>query len=337
MELLNHASLKPFVTFGVEAACDHLYRIDDPEELKVAAQYLEKPLILGGGSNILPIGDIHRNVLRIELAGVEVVKKMGADVFVRVAAGEAWHSFVLWALELNLGGIENLSLIPGTMGAAPMQNIGAYGVELISVFEHLEAIEIGTGKMASFTKEQCRFGYRDSVFKNEAKDKYIITSVTLRLSEEHRINTSYGAIQETLQKWGITKPTIQDVSRAVIEIRQSKLADPARIGNAGSFFKNPVIPNAQFEGLKKNYPELPGYPDSSTRTKVPAGWLVEKAGWKGKRIGDAGSFEKQALVLVNHGHATGAEIWALAIEIIRSVEEMFNIALHPEVNIWRSG
>jgi len=335
MELLNNASLKSFVTFGVEATCDHLYRIEDIEELKLAVQYLDNPLILGGGSNVLPIGDIHRNVLRVELKGVEIEEENGMDPLIHVGAGENWHQLVLWALERNLGGIENLSLIPGTMGAAPIQNIGAYGVELDSVFHSLEAVRIGSGELVRFKKEACRFGYRDSIFKQEAKGNYVITDVTLRLTRKHLINTSYGAVQETLNHRGITNPTIHDVSNAVIGIRQSKLPDPEVIGNAGSFFKNPIIPSSHFDDLKKLYPELPGYPAGKNLFKVPAGWLIEKAGWKGKNIGKAGCYEKQALVLVNLGGATGIDIWNLANEVIKSVDEKFQINLNPEVNIWR--
>jgi UDP-N-acetylmuramate dehydrogenase len=335
LELINHASLKPFVTFGVEATCDHLYRVEDLEELKLAAQYLENPLILGGGSNVLPIGDIHRNVLRMELKGREIVYEEGTDVYARFAAGEIWHQVVMWAVDHDLGGIENLSLIPGTIGASPIQNIGAYGVELNSVFDHLEAVEIGTGELKVITKEECKFGYRDSIFKSEAKGRYIITSVTLRLKREHFVTTHYGSIQSLLQEKGITHPTIRDISNTVIEIRQSKLPDPKVIGNAGSFFKNPLITSEHFESIKERYPDLPGYRDPSGHTKVAAGWLIEKAGWKGKRIGDAGSYDKQSLVLVNYGDASGEDIWALAQEIIASVEEQFKIRLQPEVNLWK--
>lgn len=333
MELINNASLRHFTTFGVDVHCDHLYRVEDIEELRLAMQYLEHPLILGGGSNILPVGDIHRNILKIELKGIEVIDDRD-DVLVRVAAGEVWHEVVMWALDRNLGGIENLSLIPGTMGAAPMQNIGAYGVELESVFDHLVAMEIGTGQEKVFSKEECAFGYRDSVFKQNARDKYVITEVVLKLTRDHKINTSYGAIQDVLRARSIEHPTIRDVSDAVISIRQSKLPDPAVIGNAGSFFKNPVIATGQYAQLKTEFPEIPGFPSGDEMTKVPAGWLIEQAGWKGKRIGNAGCYEKQALVLVNHGGATGNEVWNLAQEIIASVKQKFGIQLQPEVNLW---
>lgn len=335
MELINNASLKDFTTFGVDAHCDHLYRVQDVEELRLAVQYLERPLILGGGSNILPVEDIHRNVLKIELSGIDILSERD-DVLIRVAAGEVWQDVVMWAIARNMGGIENLSLIPGTMGAAPMQNIGAYGVELESVFDHLVALEVGTGNERMFTKEECAFGYRDSVFKQGAKDRFVITDVMLRLTYDHKINSSYGAIQDVLRERYITHPTIRDVSDAVIAIRQSKLPDPGQIGNAGSFFKNPLIPVAQYEALKGVYPDIPGFPSESEIVKVPAGWLIEKAGWKGKRLGNVGCYEKQALVLVNQGGATGAEVWNLALEIMDSVKQKFGISLSPEVNVWRS-
>jgi UDP-N-acetylmuramate dehydrogenase len=336
MELINNASLKQYVTFGVEANCEHLYRIDDFEELKLAVRYLENPLILGGGSNVLPIGDLKRNVIKIEFKGIEVEEKLGQDPLVHVAAGENWHQFVISTIEKGLGGIENLSLIPGTIGAAPIQNIGAYGVELDSVFDSLEALRIGDGELVQFRKMDCGFGYRDSIFKREARDKYVITSVSLRLNRHHKVNTSYGAIQDVLLKKEIKNPTIRDVSDAVIEIRQSKLPDPAVIGNAGSFFKNPVITKQHFETLKEKFPGVPGYPASDDQYKVPAGWLIEQAGWKGKRIGNAGCYEKQALVIVNHGGATGEEIWVFANEVIDSVQDKFGIGLSPEVNVWRN-
>jgi UDP-N-acetylmuramate dehydrogenase len=333
LELINNAPLQSFTTFGVEASCDHLYRVEDFEELKLAVQYLEKPLILGGGSNILPIGDIHRNVLRIELKGIEVLED-GDEPLIGIAAGEVWHEFVCWALENELGGVENLSLIPGTVGAAPMQNIGAYGVELESVFHSLQAVEIGSGKVVTYMKDECQFGYRDSIFKKEVKDKFVITGVNLRLHRAHKVNTSYGAIQEVLKTQGITEPTIHDVSNAVIAIRQGKLPDPAIIGNAGSFFKNPVISKQDFGALYKLHPDMPSFPAADGFVKIPAGWLIEQAGWKGKRMGNVGSYEKQALVLVNHGGARGTEVWDLAQSIIASVRHQFGVKLHPEVNLW---
>ena len=334
VELINNAPLQQYTTFGVKAICDHLYRVEDVDELKLAAQYLENPLILGGGSNILPVGDIHRNVLRIEIKGKDIVED-GPEPLVWVAAGEIWHETVMWALDQHLGGIENLSLIPGTMGAAPIQNIGAYGVELESVFHSLEAIEIGSGHLHVFNKADCRFGYRDSIFKQEAKGRFVITGVFLKLQRNPIVNTSYGAIMDVLKARGISQPGIHDVSDAVISIRKSKLPDPAVIGNAGSFFKNPVISAQQFETLKSKYPEIQGYPSGDGKIKVPAGWLIEQMGWKGKSLGPAGCYEKQALVLVNLGGATGEDIYSLAQAIIGSVMDQFEIPLTPEVNLWQ--
>jgi len=284
---------------------------------------------------VLPMGDIHRNIIKIELKGIDIEERDGSGPLLHVGAGENWHQVVLYALDRNLGGIENLSLIPGTIGAAPIQNIGAYGVELESVFHSLVAIRIGDGDVVRFTKHDCAFGYRDSIFKREAKDKYVIANVTLQMTHDHELNTSYGAIQDVLKENKIDNPTIRDVSNAVIQIRQSKLPDPAVIGNAGSFFKNPVISKELFETVKERHPAIPAYPAEKNTMKVPAGWLIEQAGWKGKRIGNAGSYEKQALVLVNHGGASGTEIWNLANEIIDSVNQKFLIRLSPEVNIWQ--
>lgn len=335
MELINNASLRPFVTFDVEARCEHLYKIKDIEELRLAVRYLENPLILGGGSNILPMGDIKRNVLKIELKGIDIEDKNERTSLLHAAAGEVWHPLVLYAIKNELGGIENLSLIPGTVGAAPIQNIGAYGVELESVFESLQAVRIGDGALVEFKRDDCRFGYRDSIFKNEAKDQYVITRVTLRLDRVHQVNTSYGAIQDVLREKNIDHPTIQDVSDAVIQIRQSKLPDPALIGNAGSFFKNPFVTHSQLKQLIQTYPSIPSYPWDDDHVKIPAGWLIERAGWKGKTLGRAGSYEKQALVLVNKGEATGEEIWTLATAIMDEVRTRFGISLQPEVNIWK--
>ncbi len=333
MELFNNASLAAYTTFGVEAFADRLYRIEDMEELRLALQHLDHPLILGGGSNILTVGDIHRDILRIELKGIEVIRE-GDTSLIRIAAGEVWHDVVLWALEADLGGIENLSLIPGTTGAAPIQNIGAYGVELDMVFHSLEAMRADSGTTRVFTREQCRFGYRDSIFKNELRHQYVITNVTLQLSREHTLHTTYGAIQDMLTAWSVEHPTIRDVSRAVINIRQSKLPDPTVMGNAGSFFKNPILSREKYEQLFKDHPDMPGYPAAGDLVKVPAGWLIEQAGWKGVSRGRAGCYEKQALVLVNLGGATGQEVWSLAREIMASVQQRFAIDLIPEVNVW---
>jgi UDP-N-acetylmuramate dehydrogenase len=272
-------------------------------------------------------------VARNTIGGIEILSDDGIIVTIRAGAGVNWHDLVVYALKNNLGGIENLSLIPGTVGAAPMQNIGAYGAEIKDVFANLEAVNRQTGIFQIFDNQDCQFGYRNSIFKSELKDKYIISSVTLNLTCNHKINTSYGAIEETLKEWSINNPTIQDVSKAVISIRSAKLPDPKKIGNAGSFFKNPVITLDQYYDLKKTWTGMPGYTDSEGHIKVPAAWLIEKSGWKGKRRGEIGVHENQALVLVNFGQGSGKDLFYLAEEIQKSVHENFRITLNPEVNI----
>ncbi|MES2691616.1 MAG: UDP-N-acetylmuramate dehydrogenase, partial [Bacteroidota bacterium] len=244
-----------------------------------------------------------------------------------------WHEFVLYCIDKNLGGVENLSLIPGCVGAAPMQNIGAYGVEVKDTFDSLEAVEIETGDVITFTKDQCNFGYRESIFKQEAKGKYIIASVTFKLNKNPQFNTTYGAIQQTLTERGITELNVKAISDAVIHIRQTKLPDPKVLGNAGSFFKNPEIGNEQFHSLKEQHPGIVGYPVGTDHTKVAAGWLIEQCGWKGKVVGNTGSHKQQALVLVNYGNATGNEIYELAMAIQQSVKDKFGITILPEVNL----
>lgn len=267
------------------------------------------------------------------IRGKEVVKETDQQVWLKIGAGENWHQVVRFAVDRGWGGIENLSLIPGTAGAAPIQNIGAYGVELRDVFEELTAVQLDTGDVRKFDRASCEFGYRDSIFKGELKGRYAVTSITLRLSKEPELQTSYGAIRERLEKREIDQPTIRDVSDIVIDIRNSKLPDPAKLGNAGSFFKNPVIEAGQYEQLVQSYPEMPGYTMEGNRVKVPAGWLIEACGWKGKVIGHTGTYRQQALVIVNHGGATAEEILNLARAIRQSVREKFGIALVPEVNI----
>lgn len=334
--ILEHQSLQAYNTFGINARAAFFSDIESPEMLQsLRRQHPQRPVfVLGGGSNLLLTQDLDQWVLHNRILGKSILAEDTDTTLVRIGGGENWHETVLWALEQGLGGLENLSLIPGTAGAAPIQNIGAYGVELSDVFERLEAIDLSTGKNLEFTKEDAAFGYRDSLFKRSLKGQIFITHIHLRLTRRgHRLNTSYGAIPETLEQWGIQQPGAKDISRAVIHIRQSKLPDPAALGNSGSFFKNPVIANARFEALLGQYPNMPGYPQGGTHTKVPAGWLIEQAGWKGKRIGNAGTYHKQALVLVNHGGATGAEVWALAQQIMEEVERQFGIALKPEVNV----
>lgn len=334
--ILEHQSLQAYNTFDINARAAFFSEIESPEMLQsLRRQHPQRPVfVLGGGSNLLLTQDLDQWVLHNRILGKSILAEDTDTTLVRIGGGENWHETVLWALEQGLGGLENLSLIPGTAGAAPIQNIGAYGVELSDVFERLEAIDLSTVKALEFTKEDAAFGYRDSLFKRSLKGQIFITHILLRLTRRgHRLNTSYGAIPETLEQWGIQQPGVKDISRAVIHIRQSKLPDPAALGNSGSFFKNPVIANARFEALLGQYPNMPGYPQGGTHTKVPAGWLIEQAGWKGKRIGNAGTYHKQALVLVNHGGATGAEVWSLAQQIMEDVERQFGIALKPEVNV----
>jgi len=290
-------------------------------------------LILGGGSNILFSGDFQGLVIKNNIYGREILKQDSDYVWLRLGAGENWHQCVLWAIDHHWGGIENLSLIPGTVGAAPMQNIGAYGVELCSVFESLEAIEINSGKTREFDTSECDFGYRYSVFKGPLKDRYIITRVVLRLRKAPIFNVSYGAVSQTLEEMGVEQLTIKDISNAVIKIRQSKLPDPEQIGNAGSFFKNPEVKIDFFNILKAAYTNIPHYPTENGLIKIPAGWLIEHCHWKGFRRGDIGVHDKQALVLVNFGNAHGSDLVALSQEIRDSVAAKFGIELVPEVNI----
>jgi UDP-N-acetylmuramate dehydrogenase len=335
MKVHHHVSLKPYNTFGIDQSAHQLVEVTSVEQVQEAIALAGKQqlpvLFLGGGSNILLTQDFPGLVVRLQLRGIEKVHEDHQHVWVKAGAGENWHQFVLHCLKEGWAGVENLSLIPGTVGAAPMQNIGAYGVEIKDVFHSLEALEIATGKMHTFDKEACQFGYRESFFKHKGKGKFVICSVTFQLSKTPHFQTSYGAITATLQEMGVTQLSIKAISDAVISIRQSKLPDPAQIGNAGSFFKNPVISPQHYADLKKAYPEMPGFPQREG-VKVPAGWLIEQCGWKGKTIGNVGVHARQALVLVNHGHATGAEVEQLSIQIRQSVETTFKIALTPEVN-----
>ena len=337
MKFETDFSLKPYNTFGIDVKAKQFARFDTVEELLELLQRpevkAEQKLILGGGSNVLFTRDFDGIVLLNGIKGMEVVRQDADFAYVKACGGEVWHQLVLFCLEQNLGGIENLSLIPGTVGAAPLQNIGAYGVELKDVFYELEAVHLETGELHTYDNKACQFGYRESIFKREVKGQFIVTAVTLRLHKQHQLNTSYGAIKSTLEEMQVQQPTIHDVSAAVCHIRRSKLPDPAQIGNAGSFFKNPEIPLLLFDVLKEQYPDMPAYPVSETSVKVPAGWLIEQCGWKGKVIGNYGVHKNQALVLVNYGGAEGKNLLALAQDIILSVKEKFGIALQPEVNI----
>jgi len=334
-----NVSLRSYNTFGIDAKARLFARFASAEELRALlslpeVQQAEK-LILGGGSNLLFTKDFDGVVLKNEIRELEVIGHDDASntSLVRAGAGESWHGLVEYALSQNLSGIENLSLIPGTVGAAPLQNIGAYGAELQDTFDHLEAVEISTGLVRTFTRVECGFGYRESVFKGPLKNQYIVTAVVLRLHRQHQLNVSYGAIRTTLEEMGLKgDPTPSHISEAVMRIRRNKLPDPAEIGNAGSFFKNPELSQAKYDALKAQYPDLPGYAVPGG-VKVPAAWLIEQSGWKGFRRGAHGVHDRQALVLVNHGGAQGADIQLLAQEIIASVREKYGVELHPEVNI----
>ncbi|WP_139921224.1 UDP-N-acetylmuramate dehydrogenase [Hymenobacter sp. DG01] len=336
--LEHHVSLRPYNTFGLDVKARLFARFTSVEELQTLlalpeVQAAEK-LVLGGGSNLLFTRDFDGVVLKNEIRGLDIISQDEETALVRAGAGESWHGLVQYTLDQELSGIENLSLIPGTVGAAPLQNIGAYGSELKDTFEQLEALEISTGQVRTFSASECGFGYRESVFKGPLKNQYIVTGVVLRLQRQARPNVSYGAIKTTLEDMGIGgEPTPREVSEAVMHIRRSKLPDPAQIGNAGSFFKNPEISQLKFDELKASFPELPGYPVPGG-VKVPAAWLIEQCGWKGQRRGAHGVHDKQALVLVNHGGAQGQDIRELAHDIIASVREKFGIELHPEVNIF---
>lgn len=334
----KNVDLKPFHTFGLHcnaAGFAAFNTLDELTELLEQREHYENLLILGGGSNILPATRFNGLVLHNQLGGIEHVSSTEEEIYVKAAAGVVWHELVLHALDHELGGLENLSLIPGSVGASPMQNIGAYGQEIKDVFHELEAWHITDKALVKFNVDDCRFGYRESVFKNIYKEQFVILSVTFKLSKQHKLNTSYGAIENELLKSGILHPTIRDVSNAVIRIRQSKLPDPNKIGNAGSFFKNPEIEAEAFAMLQNEFPGIIGFPVEGGRIKLAAGWLIEQCGWKGYRLGDAGVHEKQALVLVNYGNATGEEIIDLSKKIIASVQEKFGVELQREVNLVR--
>lgn len=334
MKIQKDISLKSYNTFGIDVKAKQFIEITSLESLKQLLQEKNDFFILSGGSNLLLTKDIEKLVILLNLKGIEVLDSNENEVFIKVQAGENWHDFVLWCIEHDFGGIENMSLIPGNVGTSPIQNIGAYGIELKDSMHELEALEIETGTVKIFSNQACAFGYRNSVFKNELKGKYIITNVTFKLTKEkHNLNSSYGAIQSELEKNNIKNPTIKDISNTVIAIRQQKLPDPKEIGNSGSFFKNPVILKHQFRQLQHKFPEVPHYIVSETEVKVPAGWLVEHCGFKGKRFGDAGVHKNQALVLVNYGNATGQEIFELSKRIQKEVLEKFDISLEAEVNI----
>lgn len=336
MEIIANYPLKNHNTFGISAFAKEFVAAHSIDELAdILKQNKGKKLfILGGGSNMLLTKDIDALVIHVDIKGKEVVNETADYADVRAMAGENWHEFVMFCIEKNLGGVENLSLIPGNVGTTPIQNIGAYGVEIKDTFLQCEAMDIETGEITIFNNEECEFAYRESVFKGRLKDKYIIVSVTFRLTKNHhKIHTGYGDIAAELAKNGITIPTIKDVSNAIIAIRQSKLPDPKEIGNSGSFFKNPVITAEEFEKAYVRNHEMPHYAVGETHVKVPAGWLIEQCGFKGSRFGDAGVHARQALVLVNYGNATGRELLDLSRNIQEAVFDKFGIRIEAEVNI----
>ena len=337
MESRQDVNLQSFNTFGVSAKAANYYEINNEEDLKIALDIADSPIhILGGGSNILLTDDVHGSLLHVNIKGIDVVDKDDEGELIRVGAGEEWHDLVMWTVEHGYYGLENLSLIPGKVGAAPIQNIGAYGTEQESVFVALEAIELATKTLQVFSHAECLFSYRDSFFKKVGKGKYCITAVYYRLKKEGDLILGYGAVSDELKNKGIDSPTPRDVSNVIIGIRQSKLPDPKDIGNGGSFFKNPILPKATIELLKKDNKSIPSYPvkDHPELLKTSAAWLIDQCGWKGRRVGESGTYKNHALVLVNHGNATGNEIWAVAQSIIKSVNDKFGIELEPEVNVW---
>lgn len=349
----ENISLKPYNSFGIEATAKSFVVFKSLDELdgllhNPLIQKHKHKLVLGGGSNLLFTKNFDGLVLKNEIMGIEKVKEDAHHIWVQTGAGENWHQFVLYCIANNLAGIENLSLIPGCTGASPMQNIGAYGVEIKEVFHSLEAYHLKDKHAVTFSNNDCEFGYRESIFKRALKDQFVITHVTYRLKKEPKYNTSYGAVEQELEAMGITELSIKAISDAVIRIRQSKLPDPAVIGNAGSFFKNPVISTELYNKLRSAFENIPGYKQPATNTmphnkdhttlagggyKVPAGWLIEQCGWKGYREGDAGVHPKQALVLVNYGNASGQQVYDLSTKVKKSVKEKFGIDLEREVNI----
>ena len=336
LQIQENVSLKNFNTFGIDVSARYFVEIgheDELVELFMDPQWQQiKRLVLGGGSNMLMVKDFDGLVVRINIRGIDH-RINHNEVFVEAGAGEVWNDLVNFCVAREYAGIENLSLIPGSVGASPIQNIGAYGVELKDVFYSCHAFEIATGAFRTFTNEDCRFGYRDSIFKNELKEKYIITSVKFRLSLTPNLNLKYGAIEQELANRGIANPNIKDVSQVVSHIRVSKLPDPSTIGNAGSFFKNPVITKDQFQQVYSKFSEVVNYPAGDSLVKLAAGWLIEQCGWKGKVVGHTGTWKNQALVLVNHGGATGEEVYSLSSQIIDSVYRKFGVLLEREVNI----
>lgn len=334
MEIQKNISLKPYNTFGIDVKTSSFVEVDNIDELKTVLKGRNEPLlILGGGSNLLFTKDFVGLAIKNNLKGISVVSENENEIFLKVGAGEVWHEFVLYCIDKGYAGIENMSLIPGNVGASPMQNIGAYGVEVKDVITEVEAFNLKDYSTQLFSNEACEFGYRTSIFKTSEKGNYFITAVTFKLKKQAEINTSYGAIDSELKRMDIDSPSIKDVSNAVINIRSSKLPDPKKIGNSGSFFKNPVVSEVQKNNILEKYPEAPNYPQAKGGFKMAAGWLIEQCGWKGKQIENYGVHKLQALVLVNYGGAKGEDIYKLSEAIISSVKEKFGIELEREVNI----
>ncbi|PWT73511.1 MAG: UDP-N-acetylenolpyruvoylglucosamine reductase [Bacteroidetes bacterium] len=335
MQIQENFSLKQFNTFGIDVSASHFASFANQDELRLLTEMARKKelFILGGGSNILFTKDFNGWVIRNDIKGIELLKEENNYIYVKAGAGENWHQFVLHCIQKNWAGLENLSLIPGLVGASPMQNIGAYGVEMKEYFFELEALHLKDNKISTFSVNDCEFGYRESIFKKKWKNQFVILSVSFRLNKKPIFNMSYGAIGQELELMGVKDLSIQAISQAVINIRNSKLPDPAVIGNAGSFFKNPSVQASFFEKLKRKFPGLVAYTNLDGSMKLAAGWLIEQCGWKGYRKGDAGCHAKQALVLVNYGHASGKEIYHLSREIASSVHKKFGVELETEVNI----
>jgi len=339
MNLKENFSLRPYNTFGIKASTKYFGDFSNQEELRSYIHFYKQEktaepiLILGGGSNILFTKNFNGLIIKNDIKGIELIKEDADYVYLKAGAGESWHSFVQYCIQKNLAGVENLSLIPGNVGASPMQNIGAYGVEIKDVFHSLEAFNIQEESTVTFSLSDCKFGYRESIFKNKYHNQFVITSVTYRLSKKPHFNISYGAIQQELENMGVEQLSIANISAAVIHIRQSKLPNPKEIGNAGSFFKNPEIENREFYSLQNEFPSIVGYDLHNGKTKLAAGWLIEQCGWKGYRKGDAGCHAKQALVLVNYGNASGSEVYDLSTAIINSVKQKFGVELQREVNV----
>ncbi len=335
MQIQENISLRYYNTFGIDVKARYFASFSDTDELEETLNFKLQTsnLILGGGSNILFTKDFDGLILKNEIKGIAELHEDNEYVYVKAGAGENWHQFVQHCIQRNWAGIENLSLIPGNVGASPMQNIGAYGVEIDDVFWDLEAYHIPEKRIVTFTRSDCEFGYRESVFKRKYKDQFVILNVTYQLRKKPRFNTSYGPINQELDRMGVRELSIKSISDAVINIRSSKLPNPKEIGNAGSFFKNPTVDTVTFNVLQSKFENIVGYPTADGMVKLAAGWLIEQCGWKGFRKGDAGCHGGQALVLVNYGNATGKEIYQLSEEILQSVKEKFGVTLEREVNI----